>query len=108
MKTCIVTGGAGFIGSHLSKRLISIGKNVIILDDLSTGYMHNIPDGATFIKVDISDHKKIECLSLPKTIDTIYHFAAQSSGEASFDNPLRDIEINYNATYNMLKLAENK
>ena len=108
MKTCIVTGGAGFIGSHLSKRLISIGKNVIILDDLSTGYIHNIPDGATFIKVDISDHKKIESLSLPKSIDTIYHFAAQSSGEASFDNPLRDIEINYKATYNMLKLAENK
>ena len=71
MKTCIVTGGAGFIGSHLSKRLISIGKNVIILDDLSTGYIHNIPDGATFIKVDISDHNL--CDSEISNISVSFH-----------------------------------
>ena len=103
-----MTGGAGFIGSHLSKRLVQDGHRVYILDDLSTGFERNIPAEATFCKVDISDGGRLRDLELPEKVDTLFHIAGQSSGEASFDDPLRDIDVNYKATYNMLELAAAK
>jgi UDP-glucose 4-epimerase len=106
MKTSIVTGGAGFIGSNLAKRLIEKGEKVIILDDLSTGFLKNIPDGAAFYQVDVSNLQELLHVRFPEKIDTIFHFAAQSSGEASFDDPSRDIDVNYRSTYNMLKFAD--
>ena len=108
MKTYIVTGGAGFIGSRLAKRLLEDGHRVYILDDLSTGFERNIPAEATFCKVDISDGGRLRDLGLPEKVDTLFHIAGQSSGEASFDDPPRDIDVNYKATYNMLELAERK
>ena len=104
----MVTGGAGFIGSRLANRLIELGHRVCIVDDLSSGFERNVPAGAAFYKADISDVKQLESLSLPKKIDTVFHIAGQSSGEASFDDPLQDIDVNYKATYNMLKLSEKK
>lgn len=106
MKTNIVTGGAGFIGANLVKRLLQRGDQVFILDDFSTGFSRNVPKEATLFTVDISNFKDVQELNLPKKVDTIYHLAAQSSGEASFDDPSRDIDINYKGTYNILKLAE--
>ena len=103
-----MTGGAGFIGSHLAKRLLEDGHSVYILDDLSTGFEKNVPAGATFCKVDITDAGRLRDLGLPEKVDTLFHIAGQSSGEASFDNPLRDIDVNYKATYNMLELAAKK
>ena len=100
-----MTGGAGFIGSRLAKRLVEDGHGVYILDDLSTGFERNIPAGAIFYKVDVSDIGLLRDLDLPEKVDTLFHIAGQSSGEASFDDPLRDIDVNYKATYNMLELA---
>ena len=108
MKTYIVTGGAGFIGSRLAKRLVENGHNVYILDDLSTGFERNIPVEATFCKVDISKYRELLEFKLPEKIDVVFHLAGQSSGEASFDDPRRDIDVNYKATYNMLELAAKK
>lgn len=108
MKTYIVTGGAGFIGCNLAGRLIREGNEVHVLDDLSTGFLRNIPDKAIFHQVDISHLNSLLKLDLPEKVDTVYHMAAQSSGEASFDDPVHDIEANYLATYNILKLAEKK
>jgi len=108
MKTYIVTGGAGFIGSRLAKRLIEGGHRVYVLDDLSTGFERNIPAGATFCKLDISEYRQLRELKLPEKIDAMFHMAGQSSGEASFDDPRRDIDVNYKATYNMLELAAKK
>jgi len=89
----IVTGGAGFIGSHLSKKLIKNGWEVIIIDNLSTGFKENIPEEAEFIKADLSKENFIHLL--PKNnIDVFYHLAAQSSGEISFDNPTYDLKTN--------------
>jgi len=105
-KTYIVTGGAGFIGSSLAQRLIDNGAKVFCLDNLSTGFKENIPRGAVFYKVDLSVAQSLANLKFPKKIDGIFHFAAQSSGEASFGDPLRDIDVNYKATYNVLKLCQ--
>jgi len=88
--------------------LVESGNSVYILDDLSTGFERNIPDGANFCKVDISDAGPLRELRLPRKIDTLFHIAGQSSGEASFEDPLRDIDVNYKATYNILELAEKK
>ncbi|MGE0268316.1 MAG: NAD-dependent epimerase/dehydratase family protein [Candidatus Omnitrophota bacterium] len=108
MKKCIVTGGAGFIGSNIARRLIESGYQVFILDDLSTGFERNIPAGAEFIRLDVSDPKACACADLPETIDVVYHIAAQPSGEASFEDPTRDCDVNYKATYNMLELSRRK
>jgi UDP-glucose 4-epimerase len=108
MRKYIVTGGAGFIGSNLTKKLIARGNEVFVIDNLSTGFERNVPHGAIFCKADISNTNEISSLKLPDKIDTLYHLAAQSSGEASFEDPLYDIDINYKATCNLLKLAEAK
>lgn len=106
IKTYIVTGGAGFIGSSLTKRLLQRGDRVYVLDNLSTGFERHIPADAIFYHIDITDMDKLLAIEFTQEIDAIFHFAAQPSGEASFDDPLRDIEVNYIATYNVLKLCE--
>ena len=106
MRTSVITGGAGFIGSRLADRLIEQGDIVYVLDDLSTGYERNVPEKAVFHKVNVSDMKKLKALDLPGEVDTVYHFAGQSSGEASFDDPSGDIDRNYRATYNMLVASD--
>ncbi len=108
MAVCIVTGGAGFIGSHLAKRLLERGDEVYILDDLSTGFQRNVPEGVAFSLVDVGSLNDLLALNFPDKIDVIYHLAGQSSGEASFEDPLRDIKSNYVATYNILKLGKMK
>jgi UDP-glucose 4-epimerase len=108
MKVSLVTGGAGFIGSNLARRLMDRGDKVYVLDDLSTGFERNLPEGATLIRVDASRGDEVDELKLPEKIDTLFHFAAQSSGEASFDDPIRDIEVNFKATYNMIRFAERR
>ncbi len=108
MKTYLVTGGAGFIGSNLAGRLVQQGHRVHVIDDLSTGYLRNIPKEVIFHHVDISRMDELLSLDLPVDIDAIYHMAGQSSGEASFDNPIHDINANYIATYNIMKLAEKR
>lgn len=92
-KSALVTGGAGFIGSHLARRLLKDGWNVCIVDNLSTGFKSNIPDGAEFIFLDLSKDDFIN--QLPNTqFNVVFHLAAQSSGEISFDDPAYDIKTN--------------
>ena len=104
MSSFLVTGAAGFIGSALSKRLKINGHNVVTIDDLSTGYMDNIPKGVEFVKGDCADEKiynKLENYSF----DAIFHFAGQSSGEISFDNPSKDLETNTKSTLLLIEYA---
>lgn len=108
MKRYIVTGGAGFIGSALARRLVKSGADVFVIDDLSTGYKRNIPIGAKLCVADISKERDLRGIRLPAKIDAVFHLAAQPSGEASFDDPVRDTEVNYTGTYNVLKLTQAK
>lgn len=85
MYSSLVTGGAGFIGSHVSKHLLDMGHRVIILDDLSGGYEENIPSGAIFITGSITDQNTIESIFTNHKIDYVYHLAAYAAeGLSSF------------------------
>ena len=93
----LITGGAGFIGSALAHRLIDTGHEVIILDNLLSGNINNIPKKAHFIKCDVS--KILSFKLIPKLKFTaVIHMAAQSSGEIGQKNPYNDMLINSGST----------
>ncbi len=80
-KRILITGVAGFIGSHVAKRFIDEGFEVFGVDDLSNGYSENIPNGLTFINQDLSLNNTI--YNLPIDCSLSLHLAGQSSGEIS-------------------------
>lgn len=88
----LVTGGAGFIGSHIAKSLLADGYDVEIVDNLSTGNRANIPAGANFREADLRFEETIR--DLPLDCRAVLHLAGQSSGEKSFDDPLYDLDSN--------------
>ncbi|MCC7331313.1 MAG: NAD-dependent epimerase/dehydratase family protein [Flavobacteriales bacterium] len=79
MKKSLVTGGAGFIGSHVSKHLIKMGHEVVVLDDLSGGFEDFIPQGATFIKGSITDYELIKQLFEQHHFNYVFHLAAYAA-----------------------------
>ena len=106
-KIFLVTGAAGFIGSAVAKKLIQEGHQVVTIDNLSTGFEENIPDGVFFIKGDCADQKIIDQLD-KYNFNTIFHIAGQSSGEVSFDKPAYDLKTNALSTLLLLKYAQKK
>jgi UDP-glucose 4-epimerase len=103
-KKILVTGGAGFIGFHLTKKLLEQGADVTTYDNLSHGTLENVKDNpkAKFIKGDILDLKKLCSL---KKFDIIYHLAAQVVVPYSMENPTEDFETNAHGTLNVLEKA---
>ena len=79
MKTSLVTGGAGFIGSHVADELMNLGHRVIILDDLSGGFVENVPQKAEFIEGSISDHILLAKIFNKYNFNYVYHFAAYAA-----------------------------
>lgn len=100
----LITGGAGFIGSHVAERYLAAGHEVAIVDDLSTGRRENIPDGATFHECDIRDPALEEIIASVRP-EVINHHAAQMSVRVSIKEPHRDASINIDGTINLLELA---
>jgi UDP-glucose 4-epimerase len=105
MKTYLVTGAAGFVGSALSKFLINEGNKVVTIDNLSTGFENSIPKGVIFYKGNVQDHSLVKSLE-KYSFDCIFHIAGQSSGEISYDDPVYDLQTNTQSTLLLLKLAE--
>ncbi len=103
MSKIIVTGGAGFIGSHMTDLLISKGHEVVILDNLSSGKKSNINKKAKFHKVDILNLKKIKPLF--KGVDYVFHMAAMARIQPSIIDPAQSIENNILGTTNVLIAA---
>lgn len=101
----MVTGGAGFIGSHLTRKLMREGHNVVVIDDLSNGYLENIPDGAIFLELDLAKEENYDVI--PNDIDVVYHLASQASGEISCENPVYDLKVNSLATLALLQWSKN-
>ena len=108
-KRVLVTGGAGFIGSNLSKRLLSEGVHVVVLDNLSTGKQENITplmkyDNFTFIEGDITDTNA--CYLAVKGVDAISHQAALGSVPRSIEFPHNTHRVNATGYLNMLHTAK--
>ena len=79
MKCSLVTGGAGFIGSHVAERLVHMGHRVVVLDDLSGGFTDSVPKGAEFVKGSILDCELIDKLCGKYKFNNIYHLAAYAA-----------------------------
>jgi UDP-glucose 4-epimerase len=104
MRKVAVTGGAGFIGSNLANRLISVGYEVVIVDDLSTGLLTNVDQNkSTFHQISITDPKLLA--SALKDCETIFHLAARGSVPRSLKNPVATHEVNATGTLNVLEVA---
>jgi len=101
-QTILVTGGAGFIGSHLVDRLVELGFKVIVIDDLSTGKKELVNKKASFYKVDICS-PKISKIFKKERPQTVFHLAAQVDIRKSLDNPDWDARINIMGSLNVLK-----
>jgi nucleoside-diphosphate-sugar epimerase len=106
MARYLITGGAGFIGSNLARKLLSLGEEVVVLDDLSTGKRENledIKDRVKFIVGDICDIAKVR--EAMEGIDYVFHQAAVVSVPRSIDEPVRTNEVNVDGTLNCLLAA---
>lgn len=101
-KTALVTGGAGFIGSHLVDRLLSLEYKVVIVDNLSTGKLKNLNPGATFHHLDITHASASEVFQREEP-DLVFHLAAQVSVTHSTKDPIKDGEINVLGTLRLLE-----
>lgn len=103
MRKVLITGVAGFIGSHLALRFIQERYEVVGVDDLSSGKRENIPEGVQFINGDLSLTSTIDLI--PVDCSIVLHLAGQSSGEISFDDPVSDLKKNTISTLNLIKFA---
>jgi len=92
----LITGGAGFIGSHLAERLLQGGWQVVVLDDLSNGFEHNVPSGAELVRASAGDSAVLDKV-LPGC-SAIFHLAAVSSVIDSIERPLAVHDINLTTT----------
>ena len=102
----LVTGGAGFIGSHIVDELIENGYDVTIVDDLSSGKLENVNKKADFYFCDISSRTILEDVFESTHPDCVIHHAAQATVVKSMNNPVFDAQINIVGTSNLLELSK--
>jgi UDP-glucose 4-epimerase len=97
----LVTGGAGFIGSHVARRLLADGRKVTVIDNLSVGRRDAVPDGVRFVHGDIRDEAAVtDALA---DIDCVFHLAAQVTIRGSFDRFYEDLDTNVMGTARLLR-----
>jgi dTDP-glucose 4,6-dehydratase len=105
--TCVVTGGAGFLGSHLCEHLLGEGHRVICVDNLETGSLQNIDhirdSGFEFRNIDITDY-----VDIPEDVDFVYHLASPASPIDYLRLPLHTLKVGSYGTHHMLGLAKFK
>jgi UDP-glucose 4-epimerase len=105
-KKILVTGGAGFIGSHLAERLVKMNSDIIVIDNLQAGREENLKqvwNKIKFIKGDIRDKNLVR--KIVKDVTIIFHVAANASVPNSVENPRYDFETNALGTFNLLEAA---
>lgn len=100
----IVTGGAGFIGSHLVDRLVAEGFAVLVVDDLSTGSARNVPGAARFERRDVAS-SGLDAVFRSWRPGVVFHLAAQASVARSVRDPLRDVQVNVIGTHEVARAA---
>lgn len=106
-KTILVTGGAGFIGSHLTDELIKQNHRVVVVDNLSSGKKENINAKAKFYKADVRSKRIYEIFKKEK-LKIVFHLAAQPLVDEAYKNPFSTIETNVMGTVNVLESCRKK
>jgi dTDP-glucose 4,6-dehydratase len=105
MATCVITGGAGFLGSHLCEHLLGKGHRVICIDNLETGSLQNIEhirdDAFEFRNIDITEQVEI-----PEPVDFVYHLASPASPIDYLRLPLHTLKVGSHGTHHMLGVAK--
>jgi UDP-glucose 4-epimerase len=108
MAHAIVTGGAGFIGSHLVDALLGDGYEVTVIDDLSSGDRRRVAQTARLLELDIVNREAVAAVVEEVKPETVFHLAAQSSVVVSVENPGRDCEVNVQGTLNVVDAANKR
>ncbi|MET0722301.1 MAG: UDP-glucose 4-epimerase GalE [Tardiphaga sp.] len=103
--TVLVTGGAGYIGSHMVHALVETGESVVVIDNLSTGFSHYLPEGVPLFIGDVADENLVEGVIAAHGIDAIIHFAGSVVVPDSMRDPLSYYRNNTMATRNLLSAA---
>jgi UDP-glucose 4-epimerase len=103
--SAIVTGGAGFIGSHVVDALLADGYAVTVIDDLSSGDAARVDPAAKLVELDIVDADALEAVVAEAKPSAIFHLAAQASVIVSVENPDRDCDVNVKGTLNIVEAA---
>ncbi len=103
--TVLVTGGAGFIGSHVAEAYVARGWSVTVVDDLSSGRRENVPQGAEFVELDIRDAGLRDLFAERGGFDVVNHHAAQIDVRVSVERPRIDADINVGGLLNVLEAA---
>lgn len=101
----LVTGGAGFIGSHITDAVVADGHEVVVLDDLSTGHRDNVSAGARLVEGDIREAATVDGLFADFRPEVVCHQAAQTSVVVSTREPIRDAAINIIGSLNLLQAS---
>lgn len=104
MKRILLTGGAGFVGSHVVERLLEGGHEVLVVDDLSTGKHSNLSSGVEFVQLDVTD---VELIRIARSFrpDVVSHLAAQASVSVSMKDPALDARVNIFGGLNVCRAA---
>jgi UDP-glucose 4-epimerase len=97
----LVTGGAGFVGSHLVDALVERGANVTVYDNLSTGCLENVSTKARLVRADVLDRASLQGAMVGQKC--VFHFAANADVRHGLENPFRDLQQNWIATHNVLE-----
>lgn len=105
MYTILITGGAGFIGSHIQDRFLELGHRVIVLDNLVTGSKENLHAESLFYEYDVMDLNQLEKIFSEHAIDVVCHHAGQINIRHSVEDPLFDAKSNIEGTLQLLTLA---